>query len=141
MVYRDSIPPPDTELANIMFKKLRKLIRAINTLVGTSHPKWKWSTQISEGPFQNNCYDCGLFVCLAVRAALLGIPFDAPGDLTTLRLFIQKSLREWPQQSSIQSSQLQEFGADDLFGLDLVSISQAKLFDGLKKLHEKREVD
>lgn len=122
-MYRDSIPPPDVELANVMFKKVRRLIMATSMLANAGYPEGEWFTEIPQGPYQTNSYDCGIFVCMAMRAAILGIPFTLPNDVPAIRRSIRNSFRDWPEQNQGQSlSNASVSQPWDLWGMKLFAL-------------------
>lgn len=77
MTYYDSLPPADVEMANALFKKLEKLIKAAGPSDGVAQMPELWNKTVSRTmPVQTNNYDCGLFVYSAMRALCLGIDLN-----------------------------------------------------------------
>jgi len=119
MRFLDSLPPADMALANILFKKLWKLFKLTGIKAGISGlPRSKsWKLEIPVGPIQPNGVDCGLYVCLAMRAALLGISFEVDATkLVAMRKSIIKAFQEWPQgDAAPESLNLQSLRVEEVF--------------------------
>lgn len=97
MIYYDSNPPADTEMADVLFKKLSKLIRRATPPHESTASTRPWEKTVLVDPRQANNYDCGLFVMEAMRAFVLGIPFTfSQKDMKRLRLvWLEKLMAHW----------------------------------------------
>jgi len=101
MTFYDSLLVPDSPKAEVLFKKLRKLFLAACDPDQASYLPTAWTTKIAQGPYQVNGDDCGVYVCLAMKASVLGIPFRAQAaEIDPARASILKSFIEWSEEHS-----------------------------------------
>jgi Ulp1 protease family, C-terminal catalytic domain len=114
MFYYDSLPPADEYVAYLLFKKIWKLLKLTCSLVSIQGLPEHWTVGIPKGPRQKNGHDCGLYVCQAMRAAMLGIQLQVnPAMMPTFRKGIRKSFVGWA--SAPQPNNLELLQANEMF--------------------------
>jgi hypothetical protein len=131
MFYIDSLPPADEYVAYLLFKKFWKLLTHTCSLVSIQGLPGHWTVGIPKAPRQNNMYDCGLYVCKAMRAAMLGIQLQVdPAEMPTFRKDIKKSFLRWasaPQPNNLELLQVHEmFTALTIPGTLMATLKKTK---------------
>jgi hypothetical protein len=115
MSYLDSLPPADEYVAYSLFKKLWKLLDRTCSRVPIHGLPESWTVEIAKSPQQQNTYDCGLYVCQAMRATMLGIPFQVSSkEMRGFRKNLLESLQRWSHPAS-EVHNLQLLSADEVF--------------------------
>jgi hypothetical protein len=114
MSYLDSLPP-DEYVAYLLFKKIWKLLVFTCTLVHIQGLPEQWTVGIPKSPRQTNGFDCGLYVCKAMRAAMLGIRLNVDAShMPTFRTGILTSIQQW-SHSDPEPNNLELLQANQIF--------------------------
>lgn len=115
MSYLDSLPRADEYVAYSLFKKLWKLLDRTSSKAHIKGFPQRWKVGIPKCPQQMNGYDCGLYVCQAMRATMLGIPYEVtPASMPGFRKGLLQSLERW-QNSAPAENNLELLQANEMF--------------------------
>jgi Ulp1 protease family, C-terminal catalytic domain len=114
MSYLDSMRPDD-HVAYSLFYKLWKLLELTCKVGHIEGLREHWGVELPTCPKQQNGFDCGLYVCKAMRATMLGIPLKvSASSMPGFRRSILEALKRWPD-SHPEPTNLDLLQANEVF--------------------------